>query len=207
MHKIFAGLVLFYQFLICFMYGFFINEPTNANTATSLVSFMLVAIQMILIIAGFGLLFNRCSNKLSFSGLGFNLLIVALTVESYFLLNAFWSKSEIQPNSVNTFETRSTWDIYLSVFEDGYQTSSSLGANMNEALKCALSMIVAFSVLVGRIGPLEIFILSVLGTAAYELTRQVNIGANTLDIGSMKIFEFGGALGLGISILLKAREA
>ena len=78
---------------------------------------------------------------------------------------------------------------------------------MNEALKCALSMIVAFSVLVGRIGPLEIFILSVLGTAAYELTRQVNIGANTLDIGSMKIFEFGGALGLGISILLKAREA
>ena len=115
---------------------------------------MLVALQLILIIAGFGLMFNRCSNRLSFSGLGFNLLIVCLTVETYFLFNAFWSKSEIQPNAINTFATRAQWDIHLSVFEDSFGTMNSLGANMNEALKCALSMVVAFSVLIGRVGPL-----------------------------------------------------
>ena len=44
---------------------------------------------------------------LSYSGIGFTLLITAITFQFYFLLNAFWSKANIQRsfNSFNHFDS------------------------------------------------------------------------------------------------------
>jgi hypothetical protein len=44
---------------------------------------------------------------LSYSGIGFTLLITAITFQFYFLLNAFWSKANIQRsfNSFNPFDS------------------------------------------------------------------------------------------------------
>ena len=73
---------------------------------------------------------------------------------------------------------------------------------MNEALKCALSIIVAFSCIIGRVGILEVYLLSVFGTIVYELSRQVCLKFIDYELGTAKIFLFGGALGTVCSLLL-----
>ena len=73
---------------------------------------------------------------------------------------------------------------------------------MNEALKCALACIVAFSFVVGRAGILDLYLLTTSGTIVYELARQVCQNNFPYEVGSIKIFLFGGALGLITSFVM-----
>ena len=50
------------------------------------------------------------------------------------------------------------------------------------------------------------FILSVLGTFGYELNRGLGLIENDDDLGTFKIFGYGGAMGLMISVLLRCNE-
>lgn len=43
---------------------------------------------------------------------------------------------------------------------------------MNEAIKCALACIVAFSFIIGRAGLMELYLMTTTGTIIYELARQ-----------------------------------
>lgn len=88
------------------------------------------------------------------SGLGFALLISALSVEMYFMMNAFWTKATIAYTN-NTFNMFSlpdkTYNFYLTNLSNPLDLNA---ATITGAFKCALSNLVAFSAILGRAGPL-----------------------------------------------------
>ena len=67
-------------------------------------------------------------------------------------------------------------------------------------------MVVAFSAILGRGGPLEILIMVIPGTIFYELSRQINSNFSVDVGGSMSIFAYGGFYGAAIALVLYFRK-
>lgn len=79
-------------------------------------------------------------------------------------------------------------------------------------MKCAIAIIVAFSCVIGRVGLLEMYIMTILGTIGYELNRQIcywkfqTVVDNFGDpYGTMNVFVFGGFMGLAAALVLLCR--
>ena len=150
--------------------------------------------------------------RLTWSGIGFNFLITALCIELYPLLNAFWTKVSIQNAAVP--ETDFSYDLKnYSIFLTDRETiinqqMSVYGNSLSNALKCALSVVVAYSAILGRSGQLECLLTTIFGVIGFELNRQLiqeREGSDTF--GTMIIFTFGGFMALGLGILAKLRES
>ena len=69
------------------------------------------------------------------------------------------------------------------------------------SFKCAIAIIVAFSCIIGRVGLLEIFILTTIGTIGYEFNRQLcyrkfQTSADNFGdaFGTMNIFTFAALM-------------
>jgi hypothetical protein len=76
---------------------------------------------------------------------------------------------------------------------------------ISAAAKCALALIIAFSSVMGRIGPLECLIMSVVGTLGYELNRSISINFGQDTFGTFSVFTFGGFLGITLGLFMTAR--
>ena len=99
------------------------------------------------------------------SGIGFTFFITALCLELYPLINDFWARTVIvKPASPIDFST-STYNLYLS--NSSLPSNQLYGNYITNALKCALAVAAAFSSILGRAGPLECFITTVLGTIGF----------------------------------------
>lgn len=122
-------------------------------------------------VVGFGLTFGFIG-RLGWSSVGFNLLITALCTQFYFFMQVFWVKAQLQQKD-RTFSTYENNTI-------SFDPSDASFGDMNEALKCSLAIIVAFSSILGRAGILEAYILSIFGTIVYELSRQVLLNVTDL---------------------------
>lgn len=81
------------------------------------------------------------------SGLGIAFLIVCISIELYPLINAFWSKVGIFNNShhSDSFETKGFY-FFLSNFE----AQISTGNTITGSLRCALSIVIGLSGVIGR---------------------------------------------------------
>lgn len=78
---------------------------------------------------------------------------------------------------------------------------------MINALKCGLSLSIAFSSILGRAGQLEALLVAWFGTVTFELNRQLIQQKRGIDaFGTYYIFTFGGFMGLGLGFLLFLRE-
>jgi hypothetical protein len=88
--------------------------------------------KLIFINVGFGLLTTYINNT-GKSGLGFVLLIAAISVQLYLLVNIFFTKLQIQPT------------------------------NESFAFACAISIYVAYAAVHGRVGALQVFFITIFG--------------------------------------------
>ena len=126
------------------------------------------------------------------------LLITALCIEFYPLLNAFWAKVSISSSTLydDSFNVKD-----FSVFLATRDSTANLNNTLTAAIKCSIAIIVALSSLIGRIGPLQCFILTTIGTIGYELNRRIinNMGQDIF--GSFSIFTYGGFMGLTAGII------
>jgi hypothetical protein len=166
---------------------------------------------------GFGLVQTYIAET-SLSALGFTLLITAITYQHYFLMNAFWSKANVQATDNYFMDVDKTYPKLIMGEESYYTpvnyapfatlpstlyTKIHLGATVEQAFRAALSIVVAFSSLLGRAGPMEAFVLTLLGVIFYEINRQT-MTRFAVDIGgSMTIFLFGGTLGFITSLVMR----
>lgn len=125
------------------------------------------------------------------------MMIVAITLQLYPLINAFWSKTSIYSNTLspNSFSNKD-FSIFLANF-DSFQAT---GNTITGAIKCALAIIVGFSGIIGRSGPLEILIFTIVSTFTYEINRQLAAKIGVDNFGSFTIFGFGGFLSFGSGI-------
>lgn len=104
---IFGVLMIFAQASIAALNGVFIR-PVDQNAASLLALspetfFQPVAIALATVL-GFGLIFSY-NKKLLFSGLGFALFIFAFVIQYYPLINAFWTKTQIMGETVQSVPT------------------------------------------------------------------------------------------------------
>jgi hypothetical protein len=103
------------------------------------------------------------------TGMGFTLLITALTMEFYFMINAFWTKAAINGslNPPHFADENKDYDFFLTNLNEpnGFQ------ATITGGFRCALANLIAFSAIIGRAGPLESLFVVIFGTIGYELNR------------------------------------
>jgi hypothetical protein len=104
------------------------------------------------------------------TGLGFTLLITALSVEMYFMMNVFWSKAGIIDISPDKFKDSQYYNFSLANLN---LDTPQLMASITGGFRCGLANLVAFSAIIGRAGPLEALFVVIFGTIGYELNRQI----------------------------------
>lgn len=196
--------------MICLLYGLLFGYNTTSVFEEQDTP-LFISILTILAIAGFGLL-NAYITNASFSGMALSLLVFALTIQHYFLMRAFWSKAGAYfTDGEKTFVTNNRSDTLSFT---NYKQDRDLGmiesytySSIADAIACAISMLVAFSALVGRIQPFEVFFLTVFGSFFYEVNSQLLWNFKITDIGyGMRIFIFGSLMGLISSIILGRRN-
>jgi hypothetical protein len=100
-NKIFAILWILFEILFCALYGVYVHTSAyDIYAFQGLQGYFSAAGIAILAIIGLGGLMSFYSG-LKWSGFGFALLISALTFQYYFLINAFWTKADIQETEVS----------------------------------------------------------------------------------------------------------
>jgi hypothetical protein len=78
---------------------------------------------------------------------------------------------------------------------------------MVEGIACAISMTVAFNPVIGRVGLLEVFFLTLFGAFFYEVNAQLIFRWFITDNGfGCRVFVFGSVLGWISTLLLDRRE-
>lgn len=175
---------------------------------------MLVSITTILLIIGtsrfnkgMGLI-NTFVVRSSFSGMTFTLVIFALTVQHFMLFRAFWSKAGANDivNSAKSFSSPYHLVTLSNYAVDRQLTTLLPSGPFVEGITCALSLAVAFNTVVGRIGLLELFFLTLFGAFFYEVNAQLHWRWFITDNGfNYRIILFGATLGIVSSILLGKR--
>lgn len=206
------GISLVYSFLV-WVPPYDYTDPNGPVSFTPIVTtillfFMVVVGNVICLIIGFGSLFAYI-RKLVWSALGFNLLIVCLSIEWFFLVYLFWFKTNIRGWGVN-FADGTTWNnIWLTNQQfdsmNAQLSVSAIGSCLTEALKCALANCIAFSAILGRAGPLEAFFIAAFGTVGYELNRALVERLHWDYGGTYTVFTYGGFMSLAIGFLLRCK--
>lgn len=140
--------------------------------------------------------------NLIWNGLGFTFLISALSIELYPLVNALWAKANIYSNNIfsDSFNNKHL-SLYLADMDSVKYQNNTITA----AIKCALAIIIAFGGVIGRIGPLETLIMSIVGIIGYELNRSICVNIGQDIFGTFSIFAFGGFLGLTLGVFMMVR--
>jgi hypothetical protein len=128
-------------------------------------------------------------------------LITVITFQYFFLISGFWSKARVSLSTDNFDFSDKRFNVWLS--EENGAVSQTNGNTAVGAFKCALSIVVAFAAIMGKAGPLEALIMTIIGVVFYELNRQI-ISLLSVDFGgSMGIFCFGGFFGGVVALMLK----
>ena len=139
--------------------------------------------------------------KLVWSGLGFAFLITALTLELYPLINNFWAKTHIHSTTSSLTWSQHSFNILL--INNGQSSDQLYGNTISNGFKCSLANVATFSSILGRAGPLECWIVIILGTIGFELNRIIILNLSNDPFGTYFIFTFGGFMGLALGVILK----
>jgi hypothetical protein len=142
--------------------------------------------------------------RLTSSGIGFTFFITAFCIEFYPLINDFWTKARIDYSLTPIYFQNTSYELYLA--NANISSAKLYGNCITNCLKCGLAVSVAFSSILGRVGPLECLFTVIFGTIGYELNRQVIANLSVDGFGTYSIFTFGGFMGLAMGIILKLKE-
>lgn len=81
------------------------------------------------------------------------------------MFNAFWIKADVLNAGQNVFTNDDkTFNFYLT---DIVEPETNYGATGTGAFRCSLAILIAFSSVLGRAGPLEAWIISFFGSFGY----------------------------------------
>lgn len=137
----------------------------------------------VMILIGFGLLMTFIKTY-SLSALSYTFFINAIVFQLYLLLAPLWS------NVFNGFPNDK--NIYVSQFL------------ITSGAYCVGSVLIAFGGIIGRVGPTQILVASMLQAVAYAFNEQFNLNIiKSYDAGgTTTIHIFGAFFGLGMSFIL-----
>jgi ammonium transporter Rh len=140
-----------------------------------------------MMLIGFGFLM-AFSKSFSWSAVSYTFFMNAVMVQIYPLLSAFWHR--VITDGFNS------GNYYIYIDEVGFTS----------ALYSAASMFITLGVVIGRVGPLECLIMSLVHEVGYTLNEVICFNQiKAFDVGgSMTIHTFGAYSGLAASLILTA---
>ncbi len=175
------------------MFSVYLRIPLTTTT-TEVTAAVIAVMHALLAVVGFGLIFSY-NKRLLWSGLGFNLLIVAIVIQFYPLMNAFWSRTRLY-NATDEFRGgKDFFRIHSGTDETEFNT-------LTMAFRCAISMCVAFSFVLGRAGAIEALLMTIIGVIGFDLTRLTIDNYTEDNFGTSFIFAYGAFIGLTTSLML-----
>ncbi len=97
--------------------------------------------------------------------------------------------------------------ISITNYLNDRQVSQMLQSSpLTDYIACFISLIVSYSAVIGRVGNLEVYFLTVIGTFMYEFNSMIFWRIFVTDCGfGMRIFLFGGFFGLIAGLVLSKR--
>lgn len=143
----------------------------------------------------------------SIGGLTLTFIIVAFTIQWYFLMRIFWTGVNVA-DSENALYFGDRFN-YLRLTKENNRadTHFMLEFTLSEAIACAICMFVALFPNLGKVGPLETLIMCFVGIFGYALNESAFWRLFINDNGyGMRIFLFGSVLGLVSSRILGKKE-
>ena len=142
-----------------------------------------------------------------------NFIMLAFTIQWYFLLKKFWYAIKLTDSVNNVGLGTNPENIRLAGILKYTYADPAVAVDvqdmkyftLSQAICCAISMFVIFFPLVGRVGPAEVIIICFVGGFGYTLNEAAFWRLNINDNGyGMKIFLFGSVAGI-IAALLTGR--
>lgn len=94
-----------------------------------------------------------------------------------------------------------------NVLNDRLVSQGLFQSALTDYIACFISLIVGYSAIIGRVGNLEVFFYTIIGTFIYEFNSMIFWRIFVTDCGfGMRIFLFGGCLGLFASLVLGKKK-
>ena len=140
-----------------------------------------------------------------------NFIMLAYTIQWYFLVKKFWYAIKLTDSVNNVGLGTNPANIRLSGILKYTYADPAFAVDvqdmkyftLSQAICCAISMFVIFFPLVGRVGPAEVAIISLVGGFGYTLNEAVFWRLSINDNGyGMKIFLYGSVAGIIASLIL-----
>lgn len=148
----------------------------------------------------------------SLSGMAFTLLIFALTLQHYLLFSTFWYKTGLfdYNNAIGTFSVDPFYNEVvpsnLGIGRNVAQTER--GISVIDSIACAIAVFIGLIPVIGRVGIMDVFWLSIFGSFFYEVNNGLLWRFFVFDIGyGLRIFLYGSFLGLLSALILGKRES
>lgn len=89
----------------------------------------------------------------------------------------------------------------MNTYNDRFQSATLFSNSLVDAMAVGISIVIAMMTVIGRVGPLELLLLTLLGTLTGEINNQLLWRLFVTDSGyGMRIFAFGGALGVSTAV-------
>lgn len=144
----------------------------------------------------------------AYSSALFSFLIVVFTVQYYFIIRSFWIGVGLG-NDDYTYTLASGPYHLIKLTANNWRLNSSYNTEygMTDALVCALSMLVAYMAVAGRVGGFQVVALCFLGVFFYGFNEVVTWRHAISDNGyTYRLFLFGSSFGVATSFILKFKD-
>lgn len=182
------------------MFGFFITYTKDHGISDD---YFIIAALLILALCGFGLI-TTYIKPVSVGSIAHLIIIFGLSIQLYFPFRGFWEIIGLSGYKWDATPAANILPVSITNMSNDRQTSQMLSSSpLTDYIACFISLVIAYSGVIGRIGNLEVYFLTVFGTFIYEFNSMILWRLFVTDPGyGMRVFLFAGAFGLFASIIL-----
>lgn len=144
----------------------------------------------------------------SYSSMLFSFMIIVFSIQYYFIVRSFWLGTGLANDDyTNTLGDGKFQLIRIISTDHRLSTSVNLNVGMTEAICSALSMLIAYMAVAGRVSGLQVMVLCFFGVFFYSFNETIIWRHAIADNGfTMRIFLFGSSLGLVSALILRIKD-
>lgn len=193
------------------MFGFFIAYagPRAIGDDYYIISLLMILAlcgNTCVIFIGFGLITTYIKTS-STASLTHVIIILGLSMQLYFPFRGFWEIIGLTGMKATNANDDVLPVSVTNVINDRQVSQTEVQSALTDFIACFISLIAAYSTVIGRVGNLEVYFLTVAGTFIYEFNSMIFWRIFVTDCGfGMRIFLFAGVFGIVMSGLLGKRD-
>jgi hypothetical protein len=138
----------------------------------------------------------------------FSFMVIVFTIQYYFMIRSFWLGVGLANDNYENTLAEGKFSL-IRILSTDYRLNSSYNMNvgMTEAIGCAISILVAYMAVAGRVGGFHVFILSFFGVFFYSFNETVLWRHAVADNGfTMRIFLYGATVGIFSALILRSGD-